>query len=141
MFLERLIRRQKIKIILIWNLFFRLVSAYEDKILISNEYNNVAFIYPLRRNYGDISFKSFVKMILEDPKCHHMSHCQLDVHWRPYFANCCYCKVPFQYFVRMESLEIDVEFIGRLANVQFQKRGDTFKDEYLYWKIRNLLFD
>merc|ERR1712126_341147 len=61
-------------------------------------------------------------MILEDPKCHHMSHCQLDVHWRPYFANCCYCKVPFQYFVRMESLEMDVEFIGRLANVQFQKR-------------------
>lgn len=72
--------------------------------------------------------------------CQVMSRCHLDVHWQPYFANCCFCRIPFKYFVRMEELDKDVKFIGKLANIDFNTKiernvrvGDkigTKTDEY-----------
>ena len=105
--------------------FFRLVSAYEDKFAHFNKYYNSAYGKIMKKRYGDTSFKSFVKMILSTKGCRYMSRarCHLDVHWQPYYSNCCYCRVHYKYFIRAENLETDVKFIGKLANVSFHKIG------------------
>ena len=87
--------------------FKRLVSAYQDKVAIvgphlltgdclvqiidssDTSYQHVAF--RLQAEYGEISFPAFASLILDaagDPK-------RLDVHWRPYYARCDYCNVPY----------------------------------------------
>ena len=87
-----------------------------------NTHYTPAVVTPMINKYGDTSFKSFVRMILDDPGCQDMSRCHLDVHWQPYFANCCFCRVPYKYFVRMEELDTDVKFIGKMANVDFNAK-------------------
>ena len=107
---------------LILKVLFRIVSAYEDKILKYNKHYTPAVVTPMINKYGDTTFKSFVRMILDDPGCPDMSRCHLDVHWQPYYANCCFCRVHYKYFVRMEELDTDVNFIGKMANVDFNAK-------------------
>ena len=52
-------------------------------------YQHVAF--RLQAEYGEISFPAFASLILEasgDPR-------RMDVHWRPYYARCDYCNIPY----------------------------------------------
>ena len=98
--------------------FKRLVSAYQDKVAIvgpyiltadclfqiidssDTPYQHVAF--RLQAEYGEISFPAFASFILKasgDPR-------RLDVHWRPYYARCDYCNIPYR--------------VRRVANVEHQ---------------------
>ena len=79
----------------------------------------------LRQKYGDISFKSFIMMILDNKKCQqNVSECNLDVHWKPFYSRCCYCCLPYKYFVKLETMATDVEFIAKLANVTMNELGN-----------------
>jgi hypothetical protein len=95
-----------------------LVSAYQDKVATvgpyiltadwllqiidssDTSYQYVAF--RLQAKYGEVSFSAFASFILEasgDPW-------RMDVHWRPYYARCDYCNVPYR--------------VRRVANVEHQ---------------------
>lgn len=113
--------------------FERLVSAYENKILIES---------PLSRNFeqlfGKPTFSKFVNMIIEDSSNCRLHFCQsLNEHWRPYLSSCSYCDMSFTVITKMENVDRDRKIILDMvgAGVLFkeyarenQSVGDTIKN-------------
>ena len=70
------------------------MSAYENKLVKTKE-----FLYNwFKEKYGEPSFPKFVDMIIEGAaKCGEDSCSSMDVHWRPYYAACSYCDLPYNF--------------------------------------------
>ena len=69
-------------------------------------------------------------MILDNKKCQQsVSECNFDVHWKPFYSRCCYCCLEYKYFVRLETMDTDVKFIAKLANITLNKTGKIMFDE------------
>ena len=49
------------------------------------------------------------------------SSCDLDPHWLPFISKCGYCTVPYTVIGRIESIDEDLDFIGQMAGVEFEK--------------------
>ena len=82
-------------------MFFRLVSAYEDKFKHENEYYRTIG-NRIEKKYGALNFKTFIRMILDEPGCRLEKIGYCDNHWKTYLSKCGYCDVQYQYFVRSE---------------------------------------
>jgi len=103
--------------------FERLVSAFQDKLVDQGDKFYKRVVDHIRIKYGEITFTSFVYMILDnsDKLCKEMNSCRLDKHWKPFISRCGYCDMPYKVIAKAENFADDQKFIGRLANVTFQK--------------------
>ena len=74
------------------------MSAYENKLVKTKE-----FLYNwFKEKYGEPSFPKFVDMIIEvAAKCGEDSCSSMDVHWRPYYAACSYCDLPYNFISKV----------------------------------------
>ena len=77
------------------------MSAYENKLVKTKE-----FLYNwFKEKYGEPSFPKFVDMIIEGAaKCGEDSCSSMDVHWRPYYAACSYCDLPYNFISKVFDL-------------------------------------
>ena len=97
------------------SILFRLVSAYEDKVLCSqctSKQRSKTY-----KNLEEKTFPEFVDHILMEYK---KSDCNksynfpcpsIDVHWRPYNARCAYCDIPYNVIGRLETFDDDIKYI------------------------------
>ena len=69
--------------------YFRLVSAYQDKLVDYVTPNMEKYVSSMKQNFGNVTFDAFVQTILKlsETKCQKMNQCGLNVHWRPYIRN------------------------------------------------------
>ena len=81
---------------------FRLVSAYEDKFRHHENPYYVEIGRNIQKKYGDLNFKTFVQMILDEPGCRLEDIGYCDNHWKTYLSKCGYCDLQYQYYVRSE---------------------------------------
>lgn len=93
----------------------RLVSAYENKILYS-DFQQLPYLL------GSRNFSTFVDFVLKDadaagcfiPQCDvdggrpTTGTCDLDLHWRPFYARCGFCDVTYDFVGRAESFSEDM---------------------------------
>jgi len=105
--------------------FVRLVSAYENKVV------KAAGLYEtlrkeLREQFGDLSFTSFAKMIIENGEkvCSSpgKSTCTFNTHWKPFVSRCAYCTTNYTLIAKFETFQEDLWYIGKLANVRFVEK-------------------
>ena len=103
--------------------FVRLVSAFQDKLVDNSDHFYRGVYNEIKKKYGEVTFPNFVQMILDKSpkKCKSPRSCHLDKHWKPFVSRCGYCDVPYDVIAKAENFYQDQEFIGRLANVTFQK--------------------
>ena len=47
------------------------------------------------------------------------SDCQLNNHWLPYVARCAYCTANYTVVAKLESLDDDLFFIGKMVGITF----------------------
>ena len=104
------------------NELFRLVSAYQDKLVEQGDMFYRRVVDYIVHKYGVVTFKNFVEMVLDKARrnCQKMNKCAMDVHWKPFISRCGYCNVPYKVIAKAESFAQDQKFIGRLANVTFK---------------------
>ena len=94
----------------------RLVSAYVDKALLSNERTYIKKDKAEQKLEG-LDFSSFVNHVLSEykesgcQKSYNLPCFNIDVHWRPYNARCLYCDIPYNVIGRVETFEEDVQYI------------------------------
>ena len=51
-----------------------------------------------------------------------MVTCGLDPHWQPYITRCGYCTVPYTVIGKLENMEEDLHYIGKMVGgVEFKK--------------------
>ena len=48
-------------------------------------------------------------------------NCTFDIHWLPFKSRCAYCTVPYNVIGRLENIEEDLHFIGKMAGVELGK--------------------
>jgi hypothetical protein len=93
--------------------YFRLVSAYVDKIKEQNDASYYSTIAQIQEKYGgEATFPHFVQYILDSPEVQNCSidDCHsVDAHWRPFYDRCAYCNVDYDVIGKMESFEDDVK--------------------------------
>lgn len=113
----------------------RLVSAFQDKVV--DRYN-------IRKpKKAAKKFRQFVEKLVAraGEQCPAPNRCgKMNKHWRPYISRwrhtavsrggycpsirrCGYCDVPYRVIARAETVQEDQQFIGHMANVEFQKIG------------------
>ena len=114
----------------------RLVSAFQDKVV--DRYN-------IRKpKKAAKKFRQFVEKLVAraGEQCPAPNRCgKMNKHWRPYISRwrhfvlvsrgeycpsirrCGYCDVPYRVIARAETVEEDQQYIGHMANVEFQKIG------------------
>lgn len=75
--------------------------------------------------YHGISFAQFTKLVLDESEknCQEINNCKLDYHWLPFISRCAYCDLFYSIIARAETLDEDQKYIGRMANVTFEKIG------------------
>ena len=100
----------------------RLVSAYQDKLI---DQNYEGYRDYITANFGPVSFKTFVQMVIRRSKkrCQKISKCDLDRHWQPFISRCGYCNVNYKIISKSETFNEDRKFIGKLADVDFETLG------------------
>jgi len=80
----------------------------------------------LKEQFGELSFTSFVKMIIEQGKkvcsAPGKSACTINGHWRPFVSRCAYCTTNYTLIAKFETFKEDLWYIGRLANVTFVEK-------------------
>ena len=82
----------------IYCLHFRVVSAYENKILRPEIRLGAWFL----ASYGEPTFPKFVDSIIEGSKDCHVGVCQsLDEHWKPFYAGCTYCDLKYDFITKV----------------------------------------
>ena len=61
-------------------------------------------------------------------------NCTFDFHWLPFISRCAYCTVPYTVIGRLENIDEDLHYIGKMAGVEFGKEhrnknegGDTYE--------------
>ena len=102
------------------------MSAYQNKFVDKkNTTYTKKLVENLEANYGENSFATFVRMILDqrEMKCQQLNNCQLDNHWKPFISRCAYCDVRYSVIAKAETIEEDQKYIGYMANVTFQQIG------------------
>jgi len=117
----------------------RLVSAYENKVLVKTDYIYAWFT----ANYGEPSFSKFVTAVLHSAtRCGEDSLCQsMDSHWRPYYASCSYCDLQYNFISKMENLQRDLQVIFTdILNVELDKEyhsnernGDSIRNKTIQY--------
>ena len=76
--------------------FFRLVSAYQDKLIDKKSWRVGSFqriLNAMKEHFGGVNFDAFVQVILyaSETSCRKMNRCTLNVHWKPYIRKEQYC--------------------------------------------------
>ena len=109
---------------------FRLISAYQDKIV---KQNYGYWRDYLIRNFGGVSFKNFVNFVIErkKKKCKKLNICYLDRHWRPFISQCGYCTFKYKAIAKLETFNEDRKFIGKLAGVDLASIRLPFTETHL----------
>ena len=69
--------------------FFRLVSAYQDKLIDKKSWRVGSFkriLDAMKDHFGGVNFNAFAQVILyaSETSCRKMNRCTLNVHWKPY---------------------------------------------------------
>lgn len=91
-----------------YSLFYRIVSAYEDKALGLSENGEV---------FGGIrnkTFPKFINAVLQEWTSHSCNE-----HWRPYYAHCDYCDIKYDMIGRLETMEADLKYLAYMNNITF----------------------
>ena len=83
------------------NRYFRLVSAYEDKVLGLSEFGE---IFEIVRNK---TFPEFVDFVLDECTSN-----RYNGHWEPQHVHCEYCDIKYDMIGRVEHLENDLKYIA-----------------------------
>ena len=96
--------------------FYRLVSAYEDKVLGLSENGE---IFGVVKNK---TFPEFVDHVLKEWKHHSCNE-----HWEPQYMHCDYCDIRYDIIGRVENLERDLEYIASVNN--FTSDLHSLKDD------------
>ena len=76
--------------------FFRLVSAYQDKLIDKKSWRVGSFkriLDAMKDHFGGVNFNAFAQVILyaSETSCRKMNRCTLNVHWKPYIRKEQYC--------------------------------------------------
>ena len=85
----------------------RRVSTYEDKILGVTE---VGLKWWVTKNY---TFPAFITRILSE----WTNKQTANEHWRPYYVNCDYCDIKYDFIGRVENFESDLNYIAKKAKI------------------------
>ena len=78
--------------------------------------NRALFLNPtsgkhLEQSYGEASFKNFISYVIDKIKSYEdcTTECKpIDPHWKPFYLQCAYCDVDYNFIGRMETFENDV---------------------------------
>ena len=84
---------------------YRIVSAYEDKVLGRSENGEI---------FGGLqnkTFPQFIDHILKEWRGH-----QCNEHWQPQYMHCDFCEINYDIIGRVESLEDDLNYIAHMNN-------------------------
>ncbi|NXM63122.1 CHST8 sulfotransferase, partial [Illadopsis cleaveri] len=111
----------------------RLVSAYRDKLLHSEQYYSTTVADEIRAMFRKnknspekVSFQEFVNFIMTRPPQ------KLDIHWKPMFLLCDPCNVHYDILGKYETLGLDSEHvlkaIGAPESMQYPS-GKTHSSE------------
>ena len=84
---------------------FRLVSAYEDKVLGLSEFGEIFEIVENK------TFSEFVDYILYECKTNWCNE-----HWQPQYVHCKYCDIKYNMIGRLENLGKDLRYIASNNN-------------------------
>jgi len=105
--------------------FERLVSAYQNKVVSSQDDWYSWVRAKLKEQFGDTSFSSFAKMIIKKGRkvCRApgKTPCDLDKHWKPFVSRCAYCTTHYTVIAKAETFKDDLRYISHLANVTFEE--------------------
>ena len=88
----------------------RLVSTYEDKVLGLTE-NGLRWWQT--KHY---TFPAFITHILSE----WTNKQTANEHWRPYYVNCDYCDIKYDFIGRVENFEYDFNYIAKKANISLK---------------------
>ena len=89
-------------------IIFRLVSTYEDKILGLSENGEKWW-----KNKPHHTFSEFINRVLSEWR----KNKSANEHWRPYYINCDYCDIKYDFIGRVETFERDFNFVSQIANI------------------------
>lgn len=105
----------------------RLVSAFNDKIVSTDDPGYLKTGIFIQKQWGEVSFENFLRYVILNLQTHYQCQqagtnikCQnyeVDVHWRPFYQRCAYCDVNYSFIGRMESFNRDVQTTVKLANL------------------------
>lgn len=96
----------------------RLVSAYENKIKYFKDKTFTDLRKHIEITYGDLSFLSFIKYIIEDLTSYcSLASCLVDVHWRPFYDVCGYCDLEFDVIGTLDEFTTDIFYISQKLNL------------------------
>ena len=113
--------KRYLKVIFVRNPLSRLLSAYRDKIIeikIGYYHEKAKEIVKLYRKnatkedieVGNATFLEFVKYVVENGQ-------DLDPHWYPVFNRLKPCLVPYDFVGKMETMEMDSEYLFQILHV------------------------
>ncbi|XP_041782841.1 carbohydrate sulfotransferase 8-like [Anopheles merus] len=102
--------------------FERLISAFEDRLVsMKNAYYSRVSLAIYRRYHptgsGKITFRDFVQYIIDDVE-YRNSTMGLDIHWSPVNNLCTPCLARYDYIIKLETYEQDVEVMIKAAKLQ-----------------------
>uniref|UniRef100_A0AAG5DTG8 Carbohydrate sulfotransferase n=1 Tax=Anopheles atroparvus TaxID=41427 RepID=A0AAG5DTG8_ANOAO len=103
--------------------FERLISAFEDRLVsMKNAYYSRVSRAIYRRYHptgnGVISFRDFVQYILEDVEHNNNNTNALDIHWCPVNNLCTPCLARYDFIVKMETYDQDIQLLIRAAHLE-----------------------
>ena len=99
------------------NLFYRLVSAYEDKALGLTELGQT---FQMVKNK---TFPEFINLVLRQWTRRRGS---CNEHWRPYYMHCDYCHIKYDMIGYLESMEPDLKYLAYRSNITLPlNKGDS----------------
>ena len=127
------------KVVIVREPFSRLLSAYRNK-LENNARNDgyAALSRKLHSKYGNgsdedihgapaISLNDFISHLI-DPK----SDAQADQHWNFYHRLCSPCSIKYDYVVRMDTIDSDMEYLKMIfgiKNIPFPQSYNSYTDK------------
>uniref|UniRef100_A0A182RBE1 Carbohydrate sulfotransferase n=1 Tax=Anopheles funestus TaxID=62324 RepID=A0A182RBE1_ANOFN len=102
--------------------FERLMSAFEDRLVsMKNAYYSRVSQAIYKRYHpmgkGTISFRDFVQYIIDDVR-YNNGTIALDIHWCPINNLCTPCFARYDYIIKLETYQQDVETMIKQANLQ-----------------------
>ena len=65
---------------------------------------------------GHHTFPQFINRILSEWRTSKTAN----EHWRPYYINCDYCDIKYDFIGRVETFEKDLDFVSQIANFEIE---------------------
>ena len=121
--------------------FFRLVSAYQDKLIDKKSWRVGSFkriLDAMKDHFGGVNFNAFAQVILyaSETSCRKMNRCTLNVHWKPYIRKEQYCFEVILYLVlyfrTILSLWVKIYHKPRNPDIIFLHRESLWRDKLRY---------